>query len=77
MLAWDYTVLTYDRRGHARSRLLPGTDPAFRMEQQSAEGCSLSAAAAAPLGTAREGTSAAAGRKASWQCATSLSMCAC
>lgn len=25
MLAWDYTVLTYDRRGHARSRLTPDT----------------------------------------------------
>lgn len=37
MLAWDYTVLTYDRRGHARSRLLPGTDPALSMERQSAD----------------------------------------
>lgn len=37
MLAWEYTVLTHDRRGHTRSRLLPGTDPAFRIEQQSAD----------------------------------------
>lgn len=36
MLAWEYTVLSYDRRGHARSRILPGTDPTLTMERQSA-----------------------------------------
>jgi pimeloyl-ACP methyl ester carboxylesterase len=43
MLAWDYTVLTYDRRGHARSRLTPdadgkpGASGQISMAQQSAD----------------------------------------
>lgn len=43
MLAWDFTVLTYDRRGHARSRLTPDADGKpdasgqISMAQQSAD----------------------------------------
>jgi hypothetical protein len=36
-LAWDHTVLSYDRRSFGRSRLLPGAGGALRMAQQSAD----------------------------------------
>lgn len=36
-LAWDYTVLAYDRRGHGRSRLLPGVSGTLSLAQQSAD----------------------------------------
>ncbi len=36
-LARDHPLLTYERPGHARSRLLPGVDGTLRADQQSAD----------------------------------------